>query len=375
MSTLLQFTISPESLRPAFELAARVSPNTTTLEILTHALLTARNDTVIITASNLEMTVIASTPAQVTTPGSVAVPAKLFYAWLKETNDGEIAATVSDNFRMKLVHGADKTTIACMSSDDYPKVVQNVSGQAIIMPVTQFTRMVERVAFSVCEDASRPSLNGVQLIAKDNSLTMVTTDGYRLSEAKEPIESDVAATTLLPSKFILEVARVSKGAGSIKMTLGSPSMFEVMGHPQLETVKLTCPTIAAAFPAWETIMPATGNRTTSKVSTSEFLAKLKLANLIARNANNRIELTFADDHMDIHALDAGVGDCDYTISASTSGEQTTVAFNANYIRQVMEVINSEEVELRLVDTVGRTLFVIPGESAYRHLLMPMMRER
>ena len=119
-------------------------------------------------------------------------------------------------------------------------------------------------------------------------------------------------------------------------------------------------------------MPTTSN-TVSIVPTSELLSKLKLANLIARDTNNRVQFTVESDHIDIHALSAEIGDCDYVVSASTNGEPISIIFNSTYAKQAIEAVNSDNVELRLLGPVAKALFVIPGESTYRHMLMPMQQ--
>jgi DNA polymerase-3 subunit beta len=369
--TILQFSIAPEALRSAFEIASKVTPKTTSLDILRHARLTAQNDTVTVMASNMELTVITPPPARVKVEGSAAIPAVLFHEWLREINGGEVSAIVDDKYKMKLVHGTDKTTLSCMSIDDYPEL-PTTSGQPILeLPSEQFARMVDRVVFSAHDDTARPQLGGVQINVENNTITMVTTDGLRLSVAQEDIEGVAPANALVQSKSLAEVSRACKGTTTVQAQLGNPSIFTIIGHPTLSTLRFVCPTIAAQFPTWERFIPAS-HSTSTVIPTAPLLAKLKMANILARDTNNRVQFTVDGDHVDIHALSDEVGDCDYIVSACTTGSPVTIVFNSTFTKQAIEALDSEDVELRLNSGKSAAVFVIPNQTTYRHMLMPMI---
>src|SRR5208283_2315369 len=232
----MEFTVSKADLVRELNLSQGVVEKKTTIPILSNVLMEAAGDRITLTATDLELGIRCSCPAQVKKEGAGTVPARKLLDYVRLLPEGDIQMKFLDNHWASITSGRSKTRVAGMSRDSFPELPQTPAVVAQV-PVKTLASMIARTGFAISMEESRFTLNGALLLMRPEGLTMVATDGHRLAFVQAPpAESgkvDQQFRALVPKKAMNELVKLADDAGPDGKALFSGDdnhLFFQVGH-------------------------------------------------------------------------------------------------------------------------------------------------
>jgi len=345
-------------------------------------------------ATNLEMGISCWVGAKVDEEGAITLPARvlidLVNALPPERIDMELVVRTST---LHLQCARFEANIKGIDAQEFPIIptlqVQEDGGLKLEAEV--LGQMIEQVAFAAAVDESRPILTGALMhfarADTEDRLTMAAADGFRLSVRREVLQaaatSDLAieaADVIVPARALTELARVTGGNEEpIALSITS-ERNQILFHQG--NVDLVSQLIEGHFPDYTQIIPTTHTLRTV-VETGAFLKAVRMANIFARDAANIVRLSIVPGaeltpgHMSVAATSAELGDHVGEIDASVEeaggerGEPMTIAFNANYLIDILSRVGMAQVALETTTPSSPAVIRPVGGPDLTHVIMPI----
>lgn len=371
----MELTVNRVGLERELRLARRLGERKATIPVLGYALLQTDNGSVRISATDGESALRTSCAAIVVVPGSTLVPVKTLHDIAKAATSDDVELK-TDGTRVSVKAGAFRSKLAAMSVEDFPDLPAAPLGVKQ-MPAAQLRGALLKVRSVVEEAATRggPShIHGALFQPIADELRVVATDGRRLTLVKVQAAGLDAAEdqmAILPRKALEDLAELV-GVDTSIATVGyvrdeSRAYFEV-GPRQLATR-----VIDAKFPAYERVIPASGNGAKRvEVDRDALLAALRRVMLVSTQESLKVALRMADGEILASMGAAEIGDAAEPVPAQVQTDGWESAFNAQYLSDFLQAADSGTVvyEQRSPQTAGRFESVLSGVE-YVHVLMPI----
>jgi DNA polymerase-3 subunit beta len=374
----MEFTVSKSDLVRELSLSQGVVEKKTTIPILSNVLLEASGDRLFLTATDLELGLRTSCPAKVKKEGSGTIPARKLLDYVRLLPDADITIKFAENHWASLTCGRSRTRIAGMSRESFPELPTMPEVVAEI-PTKQLTAMIARTMFAISMEESRFTLNGALLLLGDNGLTMVATDGHRLSYVHRPSSEGsnghVAYRALVPRKAMGEITKLGDEAeGKVRFGGDENHLFFEFGPRLLITRKLT-----GNFPDYERVLPQ-DNSHIARLATSEVKGAIERVAQFADERSRAIRVQFTTGELKVFSSALETGESEESVPAEYSGPDLEIGFNAQYLLDFLRAIPQDKVEFALKDQKsagelqpGRTEPAADGalQEEYRYVVMPM----
>ncbi|MHB0874627.1 MAG: DNA polymerase III subunit beta [Anaerolineae bacterium] len=368
-----------ENLARGLSIAGRAVSSRMSLPILSNILVATDDGRLRLSATNLEIAVTCWVGAKVQEEGAIAVPARTFVDFVSTLNSGPLDLSVDVGTQtLHMQSGRTRANLKGNPADDFPGQVRPGTEDTIEMDSGALRDVIAQVAFAAAPDMERPILAGVLAEFEGKSLSLVATDGFRLSLRRQELERDLGPHTqvIIPARALSEVARVaSEGQQPVRMTVLKERSQVIF---RMDDVELVSQLVEGLFPPHKQIIPK-GHLTRTVVSTKEFQAAVRRASVFARGANNIVRLQlFTEDagqpsRMTVSAVAADLGDNVAEVDAMVEGESVRTAFNAKYLLDLVDVIHTENLIIETSSPSSPGVFrpVGPEAEDFTHIIMPM----
>src|SRR5204863_2037791 len=212
----MEFTVSKTDLVRELGLSQGVVEKKTTIPILSNVLIEAKDDRIILTATDLELGIRCSCPAKIKKEGAGTLPARKLLDYTRLLPEGDLSLKFLENHWASITSGRSRTRIAGMSRESFPELPVMPDPTAEI-PIKLLATMIARTGFAISMEESRFTLNGALLLLRPEGLTMVATDGHRLAFVQasqaESGQVDQQFRALVPKKAMVELSRLADDAG------------------------------------------------------------------------------------------------------------------------------------------------------------------
>ena len=369
----MEFTVSKADLVRELGLSQGVVEKKATLPVLSNVLLEADDDRIIISATDLELNIRCTAPAQVKTPGGGTVPAKKLLDYVRLLPDADIHFRFSETHWASLTCGRSRTRIAGMPKEGYPEIPE-MPEPVGRLPVALMASMISRTIFAIAAEESRFTLNGALLLVKPQSLTMVATDGHRLAMVEYPNPSGASGEqrALIPRKAMMELARLAgdcdEESAQIDFATEDNHLFFRIGSRLLSSRKLT-----GNFPDYERVLPKSHPHIVT-LDREEFRAAIERVSQFSDERSRAVKIRFADNEATIHSSLSESGESEETLAVDYGGPATEIGFNANYLLDFLRAVGEPRVHFHFKDPQSAGELTPAGEELsyrYRYVVMPM----
>ena len=392
----MQILVERDVFADAVAWTARALPARPTVPVLAGMRLHAEDGELTLSSFDYDVSALATVPVDAQAPGSALVSGKLL-AEISRSLPGRPVQISSDGGRAVLTCGSATFNLLTMPEDEYPALPEMPPATGTVGS-DAFATAVSQTAVAAGRDDTLPSLTGVRIEIEGDTLTLISTDRYRLAVRElrwSPAKPDLSAAVLVPAKALTDTARSLTTAAEVSIALALPGEdaapgagargqygglygagyhgggdgmigFEAGGR------RTTTRLLSGEFPRYRTLLPSVVSAT-AEVSTSLLAESVRRVALVAER-NTAVKLTFAGDQL---TLEAGTGDeaqADEVIEAGFDGDELTIAFNPTYLLDGLTAMDSD---------ITRIAFTEPGKPAlltgkpgpdgspdYRYLLMP-----
>lgn len=359
----MKFTVALPDLQKVLQSALQAVPPKSTLPVLENFYFRLDGSTLHITATDQELTIIATLPVDGVSNGEVLIPARKLSDIVKALgNAGRISIgaegksykiTLKTDFGEYVLHGLD--------ANEFPSVPDFSTGTTIQIPGADAMRVARVASFAASRDEYRPAMTGMLFECDSTRINVVTTDGYRL--VKVVLESSNGA--LLADKKTDVIIPV-RAIDLLKRIEGDLVMLVSDTHAKFTTGTATIITriIDERFPPYESVIPQ-GNDKFARVGTSELIASVKRAALFSNTNTKQVRLALSTNKITVIAEDQETGNkAQEEITCDYAGEAFEIGFNHRYI---------EEALAHLADD-GVTATVLTFSNPNRAALMKPLRD-
>ena len=370
----MEFTVSKSDLVRELSLSQGVVEKKTTIPILSNVLLEASDDRLTITATDLELGIRCSCPAQIKKEGSGTVPARKLLDFTRLLPEGDLNMKFQENQWAAITSGRSRTRIAGMSRESFPELPAMPEAVAEV-PVKLLASMIARTSFAISTEESRFTLNGALFLMRPEGLTMVATDGHRLSFVQAPLPEGAAAApqfrALIPRKAMAELVKLADDAGLEGKAIFSDDenhLFFQVGHRLLMTRKLT-----GNFPDFERVLPK-DHLQTATLQKDEIKSAIERVAQFADERSHAIRVQFTKGEIRMFASSAETGESEESVSSQYEGPNLEIGFNAQYLLDFLRAIPQDQVSFELKDQKSAGELRPAGEGItdqYRYVVMPM----
>ena len=337
------------------------------LPVLANIKLTAKGAKLFVEATNLEVSYSSSIGATVSEEGEVAVPAR-FMTELVNSLSGEKCEISVEGESVNVLSDQSESVVSGMNAQDFPQVPGEIDGGGVAIESGEFVKALGQVLFSTSLDDTRPALSGVLFVFGNRTLTLVSSDGFRLSRKKFEFSGEENDTRLiLPKSVLNELVKLAGNVDKIQFHYSEKDNQVLIG---LGSSVLGSRVIEGDYPNFEKIIPNSFN-TEVEVDKREFQSAVKRASLFARDGANTILVEVGEKELSVSAKASKHGTQDTKLDASIKGKEQSVLFNYRYLEDFLSVCNSENLVLKFIDENSSGVFQDTSEPQYLHIIMPV----
>ncbi len=362
----MKITLDQKDFYGKLEMVGRVSAKHVTLPVLQCVYLEAKDDHLVMRATNLEIAIEAKVGASVVENGIVAVPASVLLQTVSLNNEKTVTLRAEDGGLVVEASGSE-TLIKSIPHEEFPSIPR-VEGGGQTINNHLFSLGIKSSAFAASVSSIKPELGSVYIFQKkEHSLTFVATDSFRLMEKSVPQKGVIFdSSVLLPQKNALEISRVLDSVPSDPVCRFNDNQFSLEFD---EGVYITSRLISGSFPDYEQIMP---KEFAAKVTLlKEDLVRAFKKTSIFLNKFAQVGLYITKGSLTVSAVGGELGTTTESLKAETEGEELTLNFNQRYLSEVLSHMVDDSVILQF-SGVGRPV-VVKGvsDASVRYLVMPM----
>jgi len=370
----MQFKIKKETFVKAL---AKIQPFTTTrttLPILAHVLLDARNGSLQVTATDLQVGARSTYEVEEVDAGSIAVNAKKLYEIVKELPNEEVIFSTKENDWAEIVCGKARFNIVGQSANDFPSV-NTGKGEAFSLGSDLLNDMIAKTSYAICYDETKANLNGAYLKfdAENETITMVTTDGHRLGYCKKALTGTTPEAltkgVTLPQKGVHELKKLAddNAGGEIKLSFESNNVVAWAGNTVM-TMRL----IEDNFPDYEKILPAS-NDAVLTMDRGKLISAMKRMGVLSSEKAKGVKLEIRRDLVVMSAKTPEFGECTEDVEAGYTGTDFDINLNPKYLMEFAAVVPDNSVEMKLKDALTPIIIKPTGTDDCLAVVMPMRR--
>lgn len=358
-----------EDFAKTLAITSRFASTKVQLPVLANVLLSASKNKLLVSATNLEISVSLTIGAKTQGEGEITIPARVLTDLISNLRPGQVTLR-GDNEQLSVSTEDSQSVISGINSRDFPKVPQKLDGSAMAVSSASFRDALGKVLFAVSVDETRPILTGALVIFDKEKLTFVATDGFRLSQKRINLKSEAEGTVIIPKNALAELTRLTGDKDTLEASINkaeSQILFRIGDGV------LASRTIEGEFPPFEKIIPKTA---TTKISLDkeEFLRAVKLASVFARDSANVVKLGIKNEGLELYSESQKSGTQKGKIDAKVEkegSEDLIIAFNYKFIEDFLNVAEGEEIRMEFTDPNAPGVFVDRKDADFLHIIMPV----
>lgn len=364
----MRFTINRDMLLKPLQQVCGVVERRQTLPILSHVLLSLKNEVLTIKATDLEVEMVALTPLKIADQGETTLPARKFLdicRALPESADIKISV---EKTKAILQAGKSRFTLAVLPANEFPTIDVDQDALTFSMAQKDLKHLIEKTHFAMAQQDVRYYLNGLMLELSDKRIRAVATDGHRLamSDAKVDLSSPEVQQVIVPRKGIQELLRLledSEDTASIKV--GNNHATVEMGD-----ITFISKLIDGRFPDYQRVLPAGGDK--FLVSNREELKQAFTRTSILSNEKYRgIRLQMAGNQLRVMANNPEQEEAEEELDIEYTGDDLEIGFNVSYMIDAISAIETEKVKILFTDANSSCLIHAVDNEDSQYVVMPM----
>jgi len=334
------------------------------VQVLNGILLRGDEGRLTLAATDMEISLRAAIAGDISGDGAVVVPGRLLTDLARLLPDDSVTLTHEEGDGVLVVtSGSHSSRLNVYSAEDFPRLPPtDVPLHVIAAPALLGT--IEKVARAASRDESRPVLTGILVRFEGDKLVMAATDSYRLAVKETELEaSGPDLDAIIPARALQELARLAAGADEVR--LGVHENHVIFGAGD---IWLTSRRIDGQFPNYKQLLPETFE---AEITTPRepLLQVIRRAGVLAQR-NAPLRLRFAEGELGVSAQTQDVGEAHETLPVEYAGEPLEIGFNPDFLRDGLEAVSGDAVQLKLINPLRPGLIVSPDESFW-YLIMPI----
>lgn len=361
----MKIKIAKENLLNALQKVQAVVNPRSPLPVLANILFEAKDGELRLTATDLDITIRATTPAAVEAPGATTMPAKRIFNIIREAPGAELDIRTDDKHITTVTAESAEFRLHGITEEDFPGQPPFSDAVAYTLDRAILRKMLQRTSYATSQDEGRKILNGVLLSFKDEKLTAVATDGRRLALVEQEVEypQGAEADLVLPNKAVNEFIHSVGGEGPVKIRVMPNQVSLDTGDVVLQSKLLE-----GTFPNYRQVIPG-DMQTRVAINRESLMSAVRRVALLTSESSNSVTLTFGRNKLDITAVTPDVGEARETVGIKHSGKEIKIVFNPDYLIDPLKTLDVDEVYFEINDELSPNL--IKTSDPFLYIIMPL----
>ncbi|MDB6012441.1 MAG: polymerase subunit beta [Gammaproteobacteria bacterium] len=338
-----------------------------TMPVLANVLLSARDNRLSITGTDLEVELVATKQVSVQQAGDVTIPGRKLLDIFKSLPEKTSVTLSTEGERVSIRGGRSRFTLSSLPATDFPVIEEINAQQTLTLEQGEFRRLIDKTHFSMAQQDVRYYLNGLLLETDGKSLRAVATDGHRLAICEMALKDGKTSQqqVIVPRKGVLELQRILGTEGSIELAIGTNHV-----RAQIGEIRFTSKLIDGRFPEYGRVIPANPSKKV-EADREALRAALQRTAILSNEKYRGIRLTARPDLLVIQAHNPEQEEAEDQVEVDYKGDEVEIGFNVNYLLDALGAIETEKVEIGLTDANSSCLIHAPGTVHTRYVVMPM----
>ena len=370
----MQVTVERSALLKSLGHVHRVVERRNTIPILSNVLIRASGGTLGLKATDLDLEVTESLPADVAQPGATTVPAHMIYDIVRKLPDGAQVSLemTGETGQMQIRSGRSRFTLQTLPESDFPDLAAGEMTHRFNLPAQELRRLIEKTQFAISTEETRYYLNGIYLHTAEGDggavMRAVATDGHRLARVETAAPSGSAGMpgVIVPRKAVAEIIKLVETAGDDVGLELSPAKIRIT----FDSVVLTSKLIDGTFPDYQRVIPANNDKTLI-VERGDFAAAVDRVSTISSERGRAVKLAVSDGQVTLSVTNPESGSAVEELQADYSAAPIEIGFNARYLLDITEQLDSDTATFKLADAGSPTLVQDREGASALYVLMPM----
>lgn len=364
----MRFTCEKNVLIQGFSIASRTAAQKSSLSVL-EGILCRAGSGLSFTGFNMETAITFCVDADVTEGGECILPARLFGDIVRRLPEGDVTIVVDDSFNVSIRSGFASFSIKAESADEYPDLPDVMEGKAIHIPQCEMKKLIGGTIFAVSDNQARPIHNGVRFEVKDDSITAVAVDGFRLARRtwhpEEPIGRELAF--VVPSGSLKEVEKlVGDVPDDIAFTVGTKHILYQLGN-----TTLVCRLLEGEFLDWRKVVPLNSPiKLIANVGDLQSSVE-RVGLIVSEKYKSPVRCVFSNQELLMRTSNT-IGAAEDRCSFAGDGKELEIGFNVRYLADALKAIPSEEVTLELTNGLS-PIVMTPADDKqdFAYMVLPV----
>lgn len=363
----MKFKINRDHFSSGLQLVSSVVGSRKTMPILQNVLIEARQDTILLTTTNLDLGIKCSVKADISEEGSVTLPVKDLSRIVRELADMEVCVESSESSKSTITTRGSIFNIIGMDSKEFPPLPELEDRKSTEIGRDELTQMLKSVSFAQSVNEERYMLKGVFFQFEQDMLSLVATDGRRLAVANKAMKSEENAQGefILPSLTVNELEKLPKSGDKLSISFTDRQVAIELKVSSTEeedqgfrgSVYLVSKVVEGKYPNYKQVIPKDDFK--SAVIERELMQEC--VNRAALVSDERVTLKLKNKEMEISGQSI-LGDACESMPIIYEGEESTVSFNPKFLLDPLRAIQKDQINLEFRDDMSPGVFKIEPEE-------------
>ena len=361
----MKFSIMRSKFLEGLQTVQNVVSAKGSLQILQNALIVAKENRLILTTTDLDISEKCSIDCDVEVEGKTTLPIRRLNSIIRELNEDKIFVDVNDENVASVQSGSSFFKILGMPVSEFPPTPEVEGQSSYTLDQGVFREMLRKTSYATSLDETRRVLTGVLLSFKDNKLTMVATDGRRMALVEHEVEfsDDAEADMILPMKVVSELMRILSNDGELKIFVQKNQIVFSTG-----TTSISSKLLEGSYPNYRQVIPS-GCEERVTIDREMLLAAIRRVSVVTTDKSNAIKMIFSANQLTISTNSPEVGEARDTLPVKYAGKEISIIFNPEFVMDPLKNIDDDEVYFELNDE--RNPALVKCSIPFLYVLMPL----
>ena len=372
----MKFIISSSALLKSLQKISGVLSTSSTLPILEDYLFNLKDNTLRITASDLETTIsVDLVPDKTENPGVVAIPAKILLDIMKSLPELPVTISVNlESLSVELFAGEGKYKLVGHRSDEFPQVPTLENTETMTLNASLLVSAFNKTLFATGNDELRPVMSGVLCEITEEKITFVATDAHKLVRYRRAdVKPGKNASFILPKKPLNHLKNIMPDDEDVDVKLEYNDTNAIM---EFDDITLICRLIDGKYPNYEAVIP-TQNPFKLSVDRSILLNALRRVAIFGSKSTHQIRFKISGKELVLTAEDIDfASEAKERLTCSYEGDDIEIGFNSRFLQEMLSTLASNNVVIEM-SAPNRAGILIPEKEDddpenILMLIMPVM---
>lgn len=362
----MKFRCDGLELSEAINVVSKAISNKTTSQILEGIKMVCVDDKLILSATDLEMSIEKTIRAEVETSGETVVPGRLFGEYIKKLTNQQLECELNEKNQLKITYTDSEGCLQCMEINEFPQIKELEKDNYFEISKESFKELISNVFYAIAQDDSRPILKGILIETEGTNIRAVAVDGCRLSISNKKLEmSTTDFKIIVPGKNLNEIVKMMDNEGNIKVFIHSNNIMVDLG----DTIVINR-LIDGQFINYKQIVPK-DFATVVTINKEQLEDAIDRASVLSRiEKNNLVKFDIKEKNLMLTS-NSEIGNTKENITVGVKGNDLAIAFNSKYFSDCLRVIDNPYVKINF-NTQIQPCVITPCEGEdFVFLILPV----